>query len=68
MQQSQKERTMGRMKDLAIEVDNMDKLVTDALRAAAELEQKVLPSGGDKVFREVLWSGDAPASPDCSVP
>lgn len=55
MQQSQKERTMGRMKDLAIEVDNMENLVTDALRAAAELEQKFFLQGETK-YSEKFFS------------
>ena len=43
---------MSRLKDLAIEADNVDKLVTDALRAAAELEQKFFLEGETEYYNK----------------
>jgi hypothetical protein len=56
-QQSQKEETMSKTKELAIELDNVDKLVTDALRAASALEQNFFFQGeteySQKIFSQV---------------
>jgi hypothetical protein len=57
-QQNQKERTtMGKMKQLAIDLDNVEKLVTDALRNAAMTEQEFFFQGdteySKKFFEQV---------------
>lgn len=48
---------MSKVKTLAIELDNVDKLVTDALRAAAALEQDFFFQGetefSQKFFSQV---------------
>jgi hypothetical protein len=56
-QQNQKEEMMSKTKQLAIELDNIDKLITDALRAAALTEQEFFFQGeteySKKFFEQV---------------
>lgn len=55
--QNQKEETMSKIKDLAIDLDNVDTLITNALHSAAALEQAFFFDGNteysQKFFQQV---------------